>query len=92
MTANPRPFHLAFPVRDIEQARDFYVGTLGCGVGRSDERWIDFDFFGHQVVAHLVAGDHVLHQSQRQCHGIQKLQGPFLAVRHVTLPETGRRR
>lgn len=50
------PFHLALPVRDLAAAREFYVAALGCGVGRSDERWIDFDFFGHQLVAHLVDG------------------------------------
>lgn len=49
-----RPFHLAFPVTDIEAARGFYVGTLGCRVGREAERWIDFDFGGHQISAHLV--------------------------------------
>ena len=47
------PFHLAFPVRDLEEARTFYVDVLGCGVGRTSDRWIDFDFYGHQVVAHL---------------------------------------
>ena len=47
------PFHLAFPVHDLEAARTFYGGTLGCSEGRSSERWIDFDFFGHQIVAHL---------------------------------------
>ena len=55
MTLNP--FHLAFPVRDLEEARDFYVGRLGCGVGREASGWIDFDFFGHQVVAHLAEGE-----------------------------------
>jgi hypothetical protein len=50
-----RPFHLAFPIRDIEQARAFYGGLLGCPVGRSAERWIDFDFFGHQITGHLTA-------------------------------------
>lgn len=49
-----RPFHLAFPVDDLEAARDFYVGTLGCDVGRESDRWIDFDLGGHQIVAHLV--------------------------------------
>jgi extradiol dioxygenase family protein len=49
-----RPFHLAFPVRDLEQARAFYGGLLGCLEGRSSERWIDFDFFGHQIVTHLA--------------------------------------
>lgn len=47
------PFHLAFPVNDIEAARDFYHGLLGCTVGRESARWIDFDFFGHQITAHL---------------------------------------
>jgi extradiol dioxygenase family protein len=48
-----RPFHLAFPVHDLDAARAFYGGTLGCAEGRSSDRWIDFDFFGHQIVAHL---------------------------------------
>ncbi|MBI5463048.1 MAG: VOC family protein [Gammaproteobacteria bacterium] len=48
------PFHLAFPVLDIEATRAFYSGLLGCAVGREDTRWIDFDFFGHQISAHLV--------------------------------------
>jgi extradiol dioxygenase family protein len=48
------PFHLAFPVTDLDATRAFYAGLLGCGVGREDERWIDFDFFGHQITAHLV--------------------------------------
>ncbi|KAA0682443.1 dioxygenase [Roseomonas genomospecies 6] len=45
-------FHLAFPVRDIEETRRFYVDVLGCREGRSTERWIDFDFFGNQISAH----------------------------------------
>ena len=49
-----RPFHLAFPVHDLEAARAFYGGVLGCPEGRSAADWIDFDFFGHQIVAHLV--------------------------------------
>ena len=48
-----RPFHLAFPVHDLAAARAFYGGTLGCTEGRSSDEWIDFDFFGHQIVAHL---------------------------------------
>ena len=47
------PFHLAFPVHDLQSTRRFYVERLGCKVGRSSERWIDFDFFGHQITAHL---------------------------------------
>ena len=46
-------FHLAFPVHDIAVARAFYGGLLGCPEGRSSESWVDFDFHGHQVVAHL---------------------------------------
>ncbi len=52
--ARPR-FHLAFPVTDIEQTRVFYTSVLGCSVGREAARWIDFDFRGHQISAHLVA-------------------------------------
>ena len=48
-------FHLAFPVHDLHAARAFYGGVLGCPEGRSSESWVDFDFFGHQVVAHLHA-------------------------------------
>ncbi len=51
-----RPFHLAFPVHDLAAAREFYGDLLGCPEGRSAERWIDFDLFGHQVVAHLSPG------------------------------------
>ncbi|MGD9561530.1 MAG: VOC family protein [Pyrinomonadaceae bacterium] len=47
-------FHLAFPVHDLEAARAFYVGVLGCEEGRSSERWIDFDLYGHQIVTHLA--------------------------------------
>ncbi|MGQ0661974.1 VOC family protein [Sphingosinicella sp.] len=70
MTSRP-PFHLAFPVHDLAAARAFYGGLLGCPEGRHSETWVDFDFFGHQIVAHLdparvasvhtspVDGDHV---------------------------------
>ena len=53
MDERPR-FHLAFPVDDLEAARHFYGEVLGCPEGRSDEHWVDFDLFGHQIVAHLV--------------------------------------
>ena len=49
-----RPFHLAFPVRDIAEARTFYGDVLGCREGRSADDWVDFDFYGHQIVAHRV--------------------------------------
>jgi extradiol dioxygenase family protein len=54
MTEKPPLFHLAFPVRDLEEARRFYAGLLGCPTGRESDRWIDFNFFGHQIVAHLA--------------------------------------
>jgi len=47
------PFHLAFPIRDIEETRSFYQDLLGCEIGRSTEKWIDFNFFGHQLSAHV---------------------------------------
>lgn len=51
-----RPFHLALPVHDLDAARAFYGATLGCREGRSAPRWVDFDFFGHQLSVHLVEG------------------------------------
>ena len=47
------PFHLAFPVRDLEETRRFYGEVLGCAIGRSSDTWVDFDLFGHQMSAHL---------------------------------------
>ena len=55
--AELRPFHLAFPVRDIAEARAFWGGTIGCREGRSAEDWVDFDFYGHQIVAHFVPAE-----------------------------------
>ena len=61
-----RPFHLAFPVHDLAAARAFYGGVLGCREGRSSDAWVDFELYGHQIVAHLdpaakpvVAGNEV---------------------------------
>lgn len=51
------PFHLAFPVRDIEETRRFYGEVLGCPIGRSAPTWVDFDLFGHQMSAHLRPGE-----------------------------------
>ncbi|HVY35183.1 MAG TPA: VOC family protein [Caulobacteraceae bacterium] len=48
------PFHIAFPVDDLDAARRFYGQVLGCDEGRSTADWIDFDLFGHQIVAHRV--------------------------------------
>ena len=47
------PFHLAFPVNDLPAAKEFYCQTIGCSLGRSSDSWIDFNLFGHQIVAHL---------------------------------------
>lgn len=55
--SNPlTPFHLAIAVHDLGAARAFYAGVLGCAEGRSAERWVDFDLFGHQLVCHRVDG------------------------------------
>ena len=50
-------FHLAFPVHDLEEARTFYTDILGCKLGRESDKWIDFDLYGHQIVAHLSPED-----------------------------------
>ena len=75
------PFHLAFPVRDLGEARAFYGGLLGCPEGRSSPEWIDFDLYGHQVVAHL-APDQAGHASTNA------VDGDNVPVRHfgVVLP------
>ena len=54
MSTSLRPFHLALPVHDLEQAREFYCELMGFATGRTADRWIDLDFFGHQVTLHLV--------------------------------------
>jgi uncharacterized protein len=51
------PFHLAFPVHDLGEARRFYGEMLGCPEGRSSDDWVDFNFYGHQIVAHLAPGE-----------------------------------
>jgi extradiol dioxygenase family protein len=53
MSAPLSPFHVAFPVHDLAAARAFYGGLLACPEGRSNELWVDFDLYGHQIVAHL---------------------------------------
>ena len=56
-TQTQPPFHLAFPVHDLAEARRFYGGLLGCAEGRSAPEWVDFNFYGHQIVAHLAPGE-----------------------------------
>ena len=51
------PFHLAFPVHDLAAARAFYGELIGCPEGRSSDEWVDFDLYGHQIVAHLAPGE-----------------------------------
>lgn len=64
------PFHLAFPVHDLAAARAFYGGLLGCAEGRSAPDWVDFNFFGHQIVAHLVAGTSPVHHNPVDGHDV----------------------
>jgi extradiol dioxygenase family protein len=60
----PNPFHLAIPVHDLGAARDFYGGLFGCPEGRSSDEWVDFDFFGHQLVTHLDPNRRALHHNE----------------------------
>jgi extradiol dioxygenase family protein len=67
------PFHIAFPVDDLDAARRFYGQTLGCPEGRSSAEWIDFDLFGHQIVAHLKrreAGSDAIHHNAVDGHAV----------------------
>ncbi len=57
MASELPPFHQALPVHDLDAASEFYCGTPGMGAGRNLERWVDLDFFGHQVTLHLVDED-----------------------------------
>lgn len=70
-------FHLAFPVHDIEATRHFFVELLGCKLGREAARWIDFDFYGHQISAHLVDED------EGEAHNT--VDGKQVPVRHFGL-------
>jgi extradiol dioxygenase family protein len=54
MSKNIQPFHLAIPVKDLEETRSFYREILGCEEGRSSGHWVDFNFFGHQLVLHMA--------------------------------------
>lgn len=65
------PFHLAFPVNDLARARAFYGELLGCREGRSSSSWVDFEFFGHQIVAHLdPQASHRVHRNAVDGHGV----------------------
>jgi uncharacterized protein len=75
------PFHLAFPVHDLAEARRFYGGILGCPEGRSSPEWVDFNFYGHQIVAHLAPDE---------CSAVARsaVDGKGVPVRHfgIVLP------
>lgn len=67
-------FHLAFPVRDLSEARAFYGDLLGCPEGRSSDDWVDFDFHGHQIVAHLAP--------ETEARATNAVDGEAVPVRH----------
>lgn len=75
------PFHLAFPVDSLAAAREFYGDLLGCPEGRSSDEWIDFNLYGHQIVAHLAPAE--LHEVASS-----RVDGDDVPVRHfgVVLP------
>ena len=74
MSESLRPFHLAFPVRDLEEARLWYSHVLECTIGRESSEWIDFDFYGHQIVAHL-SKELLVHESN-------EVDGHNVPIRH----------
>ena len=77
MTELP-PFHLAFPVSSLASARAFYGGLLGCPEGRSSDDWVDFDFHGHQIVAHLAP-------EEVRAATAHEVDGDAVPVRHFGL-------
>ena len=72
------PFHLAFPVTSLADARAFYGELLGCPEGRSSEDWVDFDFHGHQIVAHLAP-------EEARAVAAHDVDGDAVPVRHFGL-------
>tara|TARA_Y100001970_G_scaffold274612_1_gene374685 strand:+ start:1079 stop:1501 length:423 start_codon:yes stop_codon:yes gene_type:complete len=74
MTKNLRPFHLAFPVRDLNETKKWYTTVLGCLIGRESSKWVDFNLFGHQIVAHLSDKIDLLNTSE--------VDGENVPVRH----------
>ena len=69
-----RPFHLAFPVLNLEKAENWYTNILGCSIGRKSDDWIDFNLFGHQIVAHLT--DNITTEN------INHVDGNSVPIRH----------
>ena len=77
MTNALDPFHLAVPVDDLDAARAFYAGVLGCAEGRSAPTWIDFDLYGHQLVVHLDDS-----RGTRRAHHTNAVDGHDVPVPH----------
>jgi len=79
--STPHPFHLAFPVTSLANARAFYGGLLACPEGRSSNEWVDFNLYGHQIVAHLAP-------AEAGHRGTSEVDGDAVPVRHfgVVLP------
>ena len=69
------PFHLAFPIKDIEETKRFYKNVLGCEIGRESDSWVDFNFFGHQLSAHIKPDE--LTNTKKN-----KVDGKSVPVRH----------
>ena len=72
------PFHLAFPVKDIEETKEFFTKILGCKEGRRSKKWIDFNFYGHQISAHL-------HTDEKTMSPTNKVDNDNVPVRHFGL-------
>lgn len=81
-----QPFHLAFLVQDLDQAKDFYINVLGCEVGRCADTWVDFSLFGHQLSAHLKRSED--HTDQALPPSLSQ-DCPSLEGKHVPVPHFG---
>lgn len=75
------PFHLAIPVQDLQLAKNFYGNLLGCDEGRSSESWVDYNFFGHQLVCHKSSSTTQSHRDNSQNNGNQ-VDGHDVPVPH----------
>ena len=78
MIKNFPPFHLAFPVKNLLETKNFYINYLGCSIGRTSKEWIDFNFYGHQITAHLSPDSCDLENNN-------KVDGINVPVRHFGL-------
>jgi len=85
MSTKLSPFHVALVTRDIEESKEFYCDLLGCGIGRSDSEWIDFDLYGHQFTLHL---DSAMGKEGKIKHKFNPVDGHGVPTPHfgVVLP------